>query len=54
MSYTSVKGMDDLCPPESYRWAEIEKKAKAGNILKERNTNLSGLGIPANHAADHN
>src|SRR3989338_4536022 len=29
MSYTSVKGMDDLCPPESYRWAEIEKKAKA-------------------------
>ncbi|MBI2645692.1 MAG: histidine--tRNA ligase [Deltaproteobacteria bacterium] len=28
MSYTSVKGMDDIVPPQSCLWADIEKKAR--------------------------
>src|SRR3989338_8429873 len=28
MSYTSVKGMDDIVPPQSFLWADIEKKAR--------------------------
>ncbi len=28
MSYTSVKGMDDIFPPQSFLWAEVEKKTR--------------------------
>ncbi|MBI3019269.1 MAG: ATP phosphoribosyltransferase regulatory subunit, partial [Deltaproteobacteria bacterium] len=28
MFYTSVKGMDDVVPPQSFLWADIEKKAR--------------------------
>lgn len=28
MSYTSVKGMDDVWPPQSLLWAQVEKKAR--------------------------